>query len=215
MNSVIVLGNGESRSAVGIDNLKKIYPIVGCNAIHRDITVDHLICCDHRMVFESLENKNNLSTKIYVRERFYKSFKKIQKNKNIYQLPAVPTNGNIKRDNPEHWGSGPYAILVASLLDHDQIYLIGFDLYSTNNKFNNIYKGTKNYNSTDSLPVDPSFWIYQISETFKHHSHKKYIIVNYKDWKMPKEWILDNVSFMEIENFKNIDQGLALQLNIV
>jgi len=32
---------------------------------------------------------------------------------------------------------------------------------------------------------------------------------------MPKEWILDNVSFMEIENFKNIDQGLALQLNIV
>ena len=143
MNSVIVLGNGESRSAVGIDNLKKIYPIVGCNAIHRDITVDHLICCDHRMVFESLENKNNLSTKIYVRERFYKSFKKIQKNKNIYQLPAVPTNGNIKRDNPEHWGSGPYAILVASLLDHDQIYLIGFDLYSTNNKFNNAILRTK------------------------------------------------------------------------
>ncbi len=201
MNSVIVLGNGESRAAVDIHYLKKSFLLVGCNAIHRDIVVDHLVCCDHRMVFESLENKNNISTKIYVRERFYRSFKKIQKNKNVCQLPAVPTTGSIKRDNPDHWGSGPYAILVASLLPQDQIYLVGFDLYSNNNKFNNVYKGTKNYNSADSLPVDPSFWIYQISETFKHHKDKEYVIVNYKDWKMPKEWILENVSFMETEKF--------------
>lgn len=210
MNSVVVLGNGESRAAVDIHHLKKIYPLVGCNAIHRDIVVDHLICCDHRMVFESLENKNNTSTKIYVRERSYRSFKKIQKNKNVYQLPAVPTTGSIKRDNPEHWGSGPYAVLVASLLDQDQIYLVGFDLYPSNNKFNNIYKGTKNYNSIDSAPVDPSYWIYQVSETFKRYDHKRYIIVNYKDWKIPKEWQLENVSFLEMENFKKNIQSLDL-----
>jgi hypothetical protein len=215
VNSIVVLGNGESRAAVDVHHLKKTYPLVGCNAIHRDIIVDHLICCDHRMVFESLENKNNISTKIYVRERFYRSFKKIQKNKNIYQLPEVPTTGTIKRDNPEHWGSGPYAVLVASLLDQDQIYLIGFDLYPSNDKFNNIYKGTKNYNNIDSAPVDPSYWIYQMSETFKHYNHKQYIIVNYKDWKIPKEWQLMNVSFLEMENFKKNIQGLDLQLNIV
>ncbi len=209
VNSLIVLGNGESRTAVQLDLLQKNFTLIGCNAVHRDITVQHLVCCDHRMVCEALENQNNISSRIYVRERFYRAFKKIQKNKNIFQLPSVPTTGTIKRDDPEHWGSGPYAVLVASLQDIEQIFLVGFDLYSSNDKFNNIYKGTKNYNNADSNPVDPSYWIYQISETMKHYDNKEYVVVNYKDWEMPKEWLLDNVSFMDIENFKKYYQGIA------
>lgn len=209
MNAVIVIGNGESRAAVDLHYLKKTFTLIGCNAVHRDITVEHLICCDHRMIHEALENQDNTASQIYVRERYYRPYKKIQKHKNICQLPPVPTPGTLKRDNPEHWGSGPYAVIVASLQDTDQIFLIGFDLYSSDNKFNNVYKGSKNYNSVDSAPVDPSFWIYQISKIMKHYHTKKYVVVNYKDWLMPKEWSVNNVSFMDIESFKKYYQGIA------
>ena len=43
-----VFGNGESRTSVNISNLEGIK--VGCNAIYRDYTMDHLICVDRRMV---------------------------------------------------------------------------------------------------------------------------------------------------------------------
>ena len=47
-----VFGNGESRTSVNIDKLEGTK--VGCNAIYRDYTMDHLICVDRRMVQESL-----------------------------------------------------------------------------------------------------------------------------------------------------------------
>ena len=49
-----VFGNGESRTSVNIDKLEGTK--VGCNAIYRDYTMDHLICVDRRMVQEALES---------------------------------------------------------------------------------------------------------------------------------------------------------------
>ena len=39
---MLVIGNGESRKALKIEELN--LPTVGCNAIFRDIKVDHLVC---------------------------------------------------------------------------------------------------------------------------------------------------------------------------
>jgi hypothetical protein len=102
-------------------------------------------------------------------------------------------------DDPFHWGSGPYAVLLGSTLD-DKINLLGFDLYSTDNKVNNMYKGTEGYNSADSHAVDHSYWIYQIAKVFEWFPNKTFRIYNQKDWNMPKEWNLANVSLDIIDN---------------
>ena len=96
-------------------------------------------------------------------------------------------------DDPFHWGSGPYAILLGAKL-HSIINIIGFDLYGDNDKVNNIYKGTEGYSSSDSHAVDYSYWVYQIAKVFEWFPHKTFRIYNKKDWKMPKEWNLANVS---------------------
>jgi len=197
MQHVLVVGNGESRKNLNIKNFTQD-TIIGCNALHRDIIVDHLVCCDRRMVAEALENPQTKNTKIYVRHHWYHFFRKIQKNKNINHLPQIPYQGEYKRDDPEHWGSGPYAVLLAATLGFPNIEMIGFDLYSIDHSVNNIYKNSSNYSRENSQPVDPCYWIYQISQIFKYYPDSKFILRNHSAWQMPKEWIKNNVEFIAL-----------------
>jgi len=190
-DSVYVIGNGESRLAINLNDLSK-YNTIGCNAIHRDFVPDHLVCCDRRMVEESLNNPKTEICKIYTRKDWYVFFKKVKKNKNVFPVPDLPYQGKHRSDQPEHWGSGNYALLLAAL-NYKNIYLIGFDLYDKNNKINNVYKDTLNYSPKNSKPVDPSYWIYQNSRIFDVFPDKEFIIVNNSDWIMPSSWCKDNV----------------------
>jgi hypothetical protein len=54
---MLVIGNGESRASVNIDKLN--YTKIGCNAILRDFSVDHLVCVDRPMLLEALELNYN------------------------------------------------------------------------------------------------------------------------------------------------------------
>jgi hypothetical protein len=195
----LVVGNGESRLGLDLKEFSKDYILVGCNALHRETTVEHLVCCDRRMVEEAIVSDNASKSKIYVRPDWINYFRNIKDDERIHQVPELPYKGNTKADDPIHWGSGPYAVLVAAQLEHVQtILLLGFDLYSNNEKVNNIYKGTKNYNDENSHPVDPSYWIYQISKVFQNYPDKSFIIFNDKKWQMPKEWQQKNVTFEEL-----------------
>ncbi len=200
MSISLVLGNGESRLKFNWLEIP-FNTLVGCNAIHRDSVVDHLICCDRRMVNEACENPKNDNTTIYVRPSNYHYFRKIKKHKNIKELPDIPFHGEYKKDQPDHWGSGPYAVLVAAENHDDEIILVGFDLYSDNGKINNVYKGTNNYNKSDSQAVDYSYWIHQIAQVFRYYPDKKFLVLNNRDWTLPREWILDNVRFKNFEEF--------------
>ncbi len=196
MPKAVVIGNGESRRQLNLENYKD-YTLIGCNAIHRDLKIDHLICCDRRMAAEATDNTETKDTLIYVRPTWFHFFRKIQKNKNIRTVPELPYKGDLKRDDPDHWGSGCYAVLLASVLGFDEIELIGFDLYPIDQSVNNIYKGTQNYSRSDSQPVDPSYWIYQIAQVFKY-SDAQFIIRNHANWEIPKEWQKNNVSFLAL-----------------
>lgn len=196
MSSIaLVLGNGESRSKINLSNFLKDYTVIGCNALHRDFIVDHLVCCDRRMGEEAIISENTKTTQIYVREDWFKYFRKIKKDKRIFEVPKLPYEGNLKQDQPFHWGSGPYAVLLAAQLEYTTVILAGFDLYGINERVNNIYKDTKNYSKHDSNPVDPSYWIYQIGKVFQNYPNTDFIIWNNVDWKMPKEWQYPNVKF--------------------
>jgi len=197
----LVIGNGESRSTINLTPFLSNHILVGCNAIHRDIQVTHLICCDRRMIEESIASKNTSKTKIYVRNEYIDFYSR--NDERIKVLPQLPYQGKNKIDMPIHWGSGPYSLLVSAGLQSNRIKLIGFDLYSKNNFVNNIYKDSKHYNKKDSKPIDHSFWEYQIAKVFEYFPNKEFIIYNSEDWKMPNLWKRSNVSF-EVLATKNL-----------
>lgn len=155
------------------------------------------------MAVESLENPLIESTDVYVRDEWYKYFKKIRKNKNVKCLPELPFTKDKKSDHPDNWGSGPYAVLVACL-DYDEIYLSGFDLYSKTSSINNIYKGTNNYQDKNSRPVNPAFWVYQLFRLFDFYNNKNFYIINEDKWIIPKEWILPNVKKIDFLLFEHL-----------
>lgn len=199
----VVVGNGESRKNFPIHNITGHAQLIGCNAIHRDTIVDHLVCCDERMIREAVINPNTMETRIYVREHGYQLFRKIQKRKNIHLVPNIPQPQLIRVDNPRNWGSGTYAHLIASQLEGiETIYMLGFDLYSHNQYVNNIYKGTKNYSVSASHAIDPTYWIWQSNKVFKLYSNIKYKVVNKTSWELPKEWRLSNVEKIDYEEFE-------------
>lgn len=188
---MIVVGNGESRKGISIP-----YHAVGCNAVHRDHEIEHLICVDQRCVREALDSHNTARSVIYTRPNIIKLFRTTV----LKEVPAIPFEGTIRADLPQHWGSGGFALLLAAQMS-DDIKLVGFDLWGNNNLINNIYKGTENYNTSNSRAVDPSYWIYQFSRVFKHYSDKYFTIYNNNNWSMPTEWNLANVKFKTLDTF--------------
>ena len=204
-SQALVIGNGESRGRIDLNKFKNTHLFVGCNALHRDCVVDHLVCCDHRMVREALENPATANTMIHVRDNWHHYFRKIEKHKNIKLLPDLPYKGELRPDKPIHWGSGTYAVLIAAQLNLPTVSLVGFDLYGRQDLVNNIYKGTDNYSNPNSSAVDPSYWIYQLGKIFSLFPHIQFNIINVEGWKMPQEWQQNNVKKESI--------GVALPIN--
>ena len=202
MDTVAVIGNGESRSCINFNDYKGRITLIGCNAIHRELVVDHLVCCDQRMVRESVSRKKSRKIPfIYTRERYFRDFNKLEKNKRVQLLPVLPYSGQLKQDQPEHWGSGPYAVLLAATMGFKNVCIFGFDLYGRDNLINNIYKGTQNYLGANASPVDPSYWIYQLKKVFQLFPHISFKLYNSEDWQCPVEWTLPNVEVFNTKTF--------------
>lgn len=191
---MLVIGNGESRQSINLNkcNITKI----GCNAICRDYNVDYLICVDKRMVSEAITI--GYSNNIYTRPEWIKHF---PLHKNVISVPILPYLGTNRADEPFHWGSGPYAVLLGALKSKSKIYMLGFDLYSNNFYVNNIYKNTKNYDSSNKKAVDPRYWIYQIGKVFENFPFKQFVIYQESNWLVPDEWKQINVSIDLLDNF--------------
>jgi hypothetical protein len=188
-----VFGNGESRTSVNIDNLSGIK--IGCNAIYRDYNMDHLVCVDRRMVQESLDNDANEHSYIYTREDWVGRFNALR----VRSVPKLPYVGTQRWDEPFQWGSGPYAVLLAAKLCNDRtVHLIGFDLHSTTDTVNNVYKDTSNYDSSDKRAIDPRYWIHQIGMVFKYYT-KINFIVHHDNFELPDSWKLLNVSIDSLD----------------
>ena len=191
---MLAIGNGESRTSVNIDKLN--YTKIGCNAILRDFSVDHLICVDRPMLLEALESNYNKHATVYTREN---QFARYRLEENIRMVPKLPYTGDQRPDDPIHWGAGPYAVLLAAKLTTDDIHLLGFDLHSVDKHVNSVYKGTANYVQANKHAVDPKYWIYQIGKIFKHYPTTQFVVHN-DDFELPKAWKQSNVSLDTISN---------------
>lgn len=198
-NTVVVIGNGESRNRLGLAVLKDKVTLIGCNAIHRDLSVDHLVCCDQRMVNEAVSNRS--ISHIYTRPRYYNDFHRALQKHSVKHLPELPYKGQLKADQPEHWGSGSYATLLAAQLQFKTVYMIGFDLYGNNHLINNVYKNTANYVPAIKLAVDPAYWIYQGQKIFECYQNTVFKIFNTAEWLVPTEWNRPNVQVFDLNKF--------------
>jgi hypothetical protein len=171
---MLVIGNGESRKDIDLD--KHIDTKIGCNAIHRDYRVDHLICVDRRMVKEAVEQGANEHALVYTREDWFGNYKQY---KRIRTVPALPYVGSDRWDEPFQWGSGPYAVLLGAKLS---------------------YKDTSGYDAGTKHAVDPRYWIHQIGKVFELYRRRKFTIYQTSNWKLPKCWNYSNVSLDTLDN---------------
>lgn len=191
------IGNGESRAHLNINKLSGTK--VGCNAILRQFSVEHLVCCDRRMVQEAIAANYNLNSYIYTRSDWYRHF---AQHTRLRELPKLPYTGKERWDDPFNWGSGPYAVLLATrLAEQETVKLLGFDLYGNGKLVNNIYKGTPNYSDATSRSVDPKYWILQIGKIFELYKNQSFVIYQNEDWTLPEAWNYPNVS---VDNISNI-----------
>ena len=178
-----VIGNGQSREGFALNQIKD--HTIGCNAVHRDHTCDEYVAVDRRMVDEILRNEANKDKTIYTREDWFDNYKLTQQ---VKSLPILPFTGVNKVDQPFHWNSGPYAVLLACLKNPKKIILLGFDLWSKTSFVNNIYKGTANYAGPHDRRVAPDFWIYQLKKIFEHHSTIEFEQRQPEGWRIPDQW---------------------------
>ena len=189
------IGNGESRQDINIDLLGG--EKVGCNAIMRNYQVDRLVCVDKRMVDEAINRKVNQTSLIYTRPEWHNRYE----NQRIRKVPKLPYTGAERPDQPFQWGSGPYAVLIAAMYARErQVDLIGFDLYSKDNKVNNIYKDTPSYDNSDKRAVDPRYWVHQIGMVFQCYPKITFTIYQEDGWELPQAWNYPNVKVDKISN---------------
>jgi len=197
MNVVTVIGNGESRRGFDLYLLEWNTTTIGTNAVHRDFHPDHLVCCDRRMVQEAVNA--GYENPVYTRKDWYKQFSFWR---NVRCVPELPYNGDKRQDDPFHWGSGGHAINLACTMEPDYVVMLGFDLWGKNNKVNNVYKSSDHYNSAESHPVDPSYWIYQTAKLFECFPNIKFLQIQPDDWEPPEQWEpFDNFFIDNYENF--------------
>lgn len=189
---MLVIGNGESRKKIDIKKIPQIK--IGCNAIFRDYTMDHLICCDRKMLMEANNIVNSNRTKIYTRTEY--------SNQNFLPLPQLPYKGLDRADQSIHWGSGPYAVLLATQLNtqNETINLVGFDLYGMGEKTNNVYKDTLNYKKSSERAVDPRYWIYQLGKIFELNQNMKFVCFHSKTFIKPNQWNYTNLEYNSLTN---------------
>ena len=181
---ITVIGNGQSREGFALNQINNF--TIGCNAIHRDFICDEFVAVDRRMVDEILRNEGSKNKTVYTREDWVENYAKHQR---VKSLPKLPFSGVNKHDQPFHWNSGPYAVLIAALKEPKQIELLGFDLWSKTSFVNNIYKGTPNYAGAHDRRVTPDFWIFQLKNIFCHFKNIKFIQCQPEDWRIPHQWI--------------------------
>jgi len=162
MTTAFVLGNGVSRQAVDLNQLKPYGKIYGCNALYRDFTPDVLVATDRP-----------ISTQI--QELGYSAKHRFYTRKPIEGLGALKVPHDYYG-----YSSGPIASALAAIDQHHLIYLVGFDMGPINNKFNNVYADTDFYRKSDATPVFTGNWVKQIRKITEDFPKSQFVRIQGK-----------------------------------
>lgn len=145
MAAAFVLGNGVSRQALDLNQLKTLGTTYGCNAIYREFVPDVLISTD-APISERIQQEGYSQQQVH------------------YTRKPLPDSG-ARRIAQKYFGfsSGPVAVGQAALDGARAIYLVGFDMGPTRNgRFNNCYADTEFYKKSSANPTFTGNWVNQI-----------------------------------------------------
>jgi len=184
-----VVGNGTSRAAIDLHQLKTKGKIYGCNALYREFVPDYLVAVDVKMILEINKAGYQLQNPVWTNP-----------NKAYHKFVGFnyfnPSKG---------WSSGPTALWLASNHDVDEIYILGFDYEGIGTTVNNIYADTQNYKKSTDKATYFGNWVKQTCITCQKFDKKRYIRVLGENIFIPKEFkTISNLDHISIEEFKEI-----------
>jgi len=198
MSSIaFVLGNGESRKGIDIDDLKERGTVFACNGVYRTHRPDFLVAVDPKMILEIAESDYPVHNKVWSNfNNQYNKNQKIMDHINWLQ----PSLG---------WSSGPTALKLACDQGHKEIYILGFDYqgHSEGNKnnrfrFNNVFKDTRNYKKSNDEATFYGNWMNQTKRCLQDYKDIKFHRVVPAGWFTPKDltWA-DNMKHTSTDEF--------------
>jgi hypothetical protein len=199
MSSIaFVLGNGESRKGIDINDLKERGTVFACNAVYRTHQPHFLIAVDPKMILEIAETDYPVHNKVW-------SNFNAQYNKN----PKILNHVNWFKPSLG-WSSGPTALKMACDHGFKEIYILGFDYQGhaekngKNNRFrlNNMFGDTRNYKKRSDEATFYGNWMNQTKRCLKDYPDVRFHRVIPKGWFQPKdiEWA-GNIDHPTTEEF--------------
>ena len=230
MSEVVVIGNGKSRQSIDLESLP--YTTYGCNAVYRDYSPSVLVTVDNGMMQEIYTEYEGDATVWFrswnplpaeVKEILPIPMPVIEKGTPCaeFTLNGAPWGTHITWLNRDlipniidipdiaDWSTGTTAIRLALMHESPEIvYLVGFDIGSSDDSINNVYAGTLNYLSeTESSSVayeslnSVERWRDQHCRNFVDYEHVRFVSVGNKlDWASA----YSNVEYMSIDEFKGV-----------
>lgn len=123
-------------------------------------------------------------------------------------------------DKDRGWSCGPTSALVAihQNKDLEELYMIGHDLKSFDDKINNMYKSTQNYGDAKNKPIPDVNWVNQWKELMIENPKVKFIKVNPKGIKggdpvntVVPEWTVKNIDYI---NFDELNKKFGCVLGL-
>ena len=199
MSSIaFVLGNGESRRGIDINDLKQHGTVFACNGVYRTHQPHWLIAVDPKMMLEIAET--DYPEHIIVELNLNNQYEKHQKLLD-HVTWSRPSMG---------WSSGPTALKLACDKGFKEIYILGFDYQghsekqnkSNRFKFNNVFKDTRNYKKSNDEATFYGNWMNQTKRCCTDYKDVKFHRVIPDGWFRPKDldWF-ENLEHIKIEQF--------------
>ena len=187
MTAAFVLGNGISRQAVDLNQLKTLGTTYGCNAIYREFVPDVLISTD-TPISERIQHEGYCQKNIH------------------YTRKPLPDSGS-RRIAQKYFGysSGPVAVGQAAIDGATAIYLVGFDLGPTRTgRFNNCYADTEFYKKSSANPTFTGNWVRQLQTIMKDYPKTSFFRVIGDTTAEVRELLgVSNLAHMTMANFQN------------
>jgi hypothetical protein len=177
-----VLGNGESRRGIDINDLKEKGTVFACNAVYRTHQPHWLVAVDPKMMLEIAETDYVVHNKVY--SNYNRQYEKHQKLL-AHVTWSKPSLG---------WSSGPTALRLACEQGFKEIYILGFDYQglavdTNKNRFhlNNIYGDTRNYKKSNEQATFFGNWMNQTKKCLQDFKDVRFHRVIPTGWFQPKD----------------------------
>ena len=192
-----VLGNGESRKGIEINDLKEKGTVFACNGVFRTHQPHFLIAVDPKMLLEIGETDYVVHNKVY--SNYNQQYTKHQKLLDHVQW-FKPSLG---------WSSGPTALRLACDQGFKEIYILGFDYqghseaqHKNRFRFNNIFKDTRNYKKSNDEATFYGNWMNQTKKCLQDFKDVQFHRVIPTGWYQPKDlaW-KDNIDHPSTDEF--------------